>query len=77
MPITTAEKAACAKREAAMRRAVYGRKHGRPLPPRWQREVDVMDAIAADYGRQLERERSGADLFDASGASATAADEEQ
>lgn len=52
-PPTTPLKLACLKRELAMRRAVYPRQvaSGRLNPDKAARELELMEAIVADYER--------------------------
>lgn len=57
--ITAAMKAACAEREAKMRRRVYPRwvSEGRMTQAFADAEIAAMEAIAADYRAMMEKER--------------------
>lgn len=57
--ITAAEKLACVTRELNMRRRVYPRwvESGKMTQAKADHEIRVMEAIAADYERQVHGER--------------------
>lgn len=57
--ITTADKLACAERELKMRKRVYPRwiEDGRMSAGKAAHEIAAMEAIAADYKAQSEKDR--------------------
>jgi hypothetical protein len=69
MTITTADKAACARREAKMRARVYPRwvANGKMTQAQAERETAIMNAIAQDYETRAEAERMTSDLFGRTG----------
>ena len=56
MAYTAYEKLKCVEREIALRRAVYAKRiaAGTMLPSTADREIGIMEAIAADYRAQDE-----------------------
>ena len=58
-PMTAQEKRECAEREVRQRRRVYPRliEAGRMTAQKAAREIELMEAIAADYRRQEEAAR--------------------
>lgn len=55
-PITDQDKLACAERELKMRHKVYPNRirHGRMQPSEADREIEIMEAIIADYREKVQ-----------------------